>query len=313
MTLTVTTTTDNAQLQKVINKDEIITAFINDIDAKPNSKKLYSRTLKQYFNFIEEESLTLDSITRANIIDYKAELFNRDLASLTVGSYLTVVRQFYEWTEANKIYPNVAKGIKTPRRTQQFKKQPLTPKQATALLKHLKSTNKRDFALINLLIRTGIRTIEAARANVEDITFKGDQRVLLVHGKGRDEKDAFVILSNKAYKPIEDYLKQRDTKPGQPLFTSTSNSNQGGRLTTRSISRIAKTALVSIGINDRNYTAHSLRHTAAVSILRAGGTLDMAQDALRHSNPATTQIYTATIKEERRLKNSGELLIDKLF
>jgi len=34
------------------------------------------------------------------------------MSSLTVGSYLTVVRKFYEWTEANKIYPNVAKGIK---------------------------------------------------------------------------------------------------------------------------------------------------------------------------------------------------------
>jgi integrase/recombinase XerC/integrase/recombinase XerD len=51
----------------------------------------------------------------------------------------------------------------------------------------------------------------------------------------------------------------------------------------------------------------------AVNILRAGGTLEQAQESLRHSNPATTQIYTATIKEERRLAHSGEALIDGLF
>jgi site-specific recombinase XerC len=39
---------------------------------------------------------------------------------------ITSVRRFYEWTEANKYYPNVAKGIKTPKRKQQFKKQPFT-------------------------------------------------------------------------------------------------------------------------------------------------------------------------------------------
>ena len=309
MTLTTTTTA----IQTILSKDEIINAFINDIDAKPNSKRLYKRTLKQYFNYVEETRLSLDSITRANILNYKEDLFNKKLSSLTVGSYLTVVRKFYEWTEATKIYPNVAKGIKTPTRKQQFNKQPLTPKQVKALLKHLEGTNKRDFAIINLLVRTGLRTIEAVRANVEDITHKGDQRVLLVKGKGRDDKDNFVILTDKAHKPIAAYLKQRNAQPGEPLFTSTSNNNQSGQLTTRSISRIAKEALKAIGLNDRNYTAHSLRHTAGTNILRAGGTLEMTQFTLRHSNPATTQIYIATLNEERRLENSGEVLIDNLF
>ena len=312
MTLTTSANLSPA-IQTVLNKDEIINAFINDIDAKPNSKIVYKRSLKQYFNYLEETRLSLDSITRANVLNYKEYLFSKGLASLTVGSYLTVVRKFYEWTEATKIYPNVAKGIKTPVRKQQFKKQPLTPKQVKALLQHLEGTNKRDLALINLLVRTGLRTIEAVRANVEDITFKGDQRVLLVKGKGRDEKDNFVVLTDKAYNPIAAYLKTRNAQPGQPLFTSTSNNNQSGQLTTRSISRIAKEALIKVGLSDRNYTAHSLRHTAGTNILRLGGTLEMARLTLRHSNPATTQIYVSTLDEERRLENSGEALLDKLF
>lgn len=305
--------TTTTAINKTVNKAEIIAAFINDIDAKPNSRKLYARTLKQFFEYIAAESLPLDTITRANILNYKQALLNKGLASLTVGSYLVVVRKFYAWAEANKLYPNVAKEIKTPPRSQQFKKEPLTVAQVKKLLKHIKSTNKRDFALINLLVRTGLRTIEAARANVEDVVFKHGKRILLIHGKGREEKDTFVQLTPKTWQPIEAYLKQRNAKDNEPLFTSTSNNNEGGKLTTRSISRIAKKALVGIGLDHKNYTAHSLRHTAAVSMLRANATDKDVQLALRHSNPATTQIYTESLNEERRFKHSAAALLDNLF
>jgi integrase/recombinase XerC/integrase/recombinase XerD len=307
-------TTQKTELTTTLKVEKLIGAFIADQDVKQSSKRLYKRTLKQYFNYLERTSLQLDNINRANILNYKESLLDSGMSSLTVGSYLTVVRKFYEWTEANKIYPNVAKGIKTPTRKQQFKKQPLQALQAKALLKHLKTTNKRDLAIVNLLLRTGLRTIEVVRANIEDITFKGDKRVLLVHGKGRDEKDAFVILTDKAYKPIESYLEERGRVNSlEPLFTSTSNNNNGERLSTRTISFIAKEALKAIGLDNKSFTAHSLRHTTAVNILRAGGSLEMAQFTLRHTNPATTQIYTSTLNEERRLQNSGEALIDKIF
>jgi len=293
---------------------ELVESFLEAQDVKPSSKRLYKRTLQQYLNWVEDKSYNLSEIARPQIIEYKEDLLSSGMSSLTVGSYITSVRRFYEWTEANKYYPNVAKGIKTPKRKQQFKKQPLLPEQATALLNYYESKAKRDYAIINLLLRAGLRTIEIIRANVEDITFKGSQRVLLVHGKGRDEKDNFVLLTDKTYRPIKDYLDSREnSSPSEPLFTSTSNNSKGGRLTTRTISKIAKEGLKAIGLDSKSFTAHSLRHTTAVNILRAGGSLEMAQFTLRHTNPATTQIYTATLNEERRLKNSGEALIDTLY
>lgn len=294
--------------------EELVDRFIASQDVKESSKKLYRRTLKQYFNWVDKKSYLLSEIARPQIIEYKEDLLSSGMSSLTVGSYITSVRRFYEWTEANKFYPNVAKGIKTPKRKQQFKKQPLLPAQAAALLSYYQDKALRDYAIVNLLLRTGLRTIEIIRANVEDITFKGSQRVLMVHGKGRDEKDNFVILTDKTYQPIEEYLSSRGrVKSSEPLFTSTSNNNKGGRLTTRTISYIAKEGLKAIGLDAKSFTAHSLRHTTAVNILRAGGSLEMAQFTLRHSNPATTQIYTATLNEERRLQNSGEALIDSLY
>jgi integrase/recombinase XerC/integrase/recombinase XerD len=294
--------------------EELVDRFIEAQDVKQSSKLLYRRTLKQYFNWVESKSYLLSEIARPQLLEYKEELLSSGMSSLTVGSYITSVRRFYEWTEANKYYPNVAKGIKTPKRKQQFKKQPLLPDQATALLSYYKDKALRDYAIVNLLLRTGLRTIEVIRANVEDITFKGSQRVLLVQGKGRDERDNFVLLTDKAYQPIAEYLATRgNVNSSEPLFTSTSNNSKGERLSTRTISKIAKEGLKAIGLDERSFTAHSLRHTTAVNILRAGGSLETAQFTLRHSNPATTQIYTATLNEERRLQNSGEALIDSLY
>ena len=294
--------------------EELVDSFIASQDVKESSKLLYRRTLKQYFNWVDKKSYLLSEIARPQLLEYKEELLLSGMSSLTVGSYITSVRRFYEWTEANKFYPNVAKGIKTPKRKQQFKKQPLLPAQATALLSYYQDKALRDYAIVNLLLRTGLRTVEVIRANVEDITFKGSQRVLLIQGKGRDEKDNFVLLTDKTYQPIAQYLATRGNINGsEPLFTSTSNNSKGERLSTRSISYIAKEGLKAIGLDERAFTAHSLRHTTAVNILRGGGSLEQAQMTLRHSNPATTQIYTATLNEERRLQNSGEALIDSLY
>jgi integrase/recombinase XerC/integrase/recombinase XerD len=293
--------------------DELVDSFIQAQDVKESSKLLYRRTLKQYFNWVNTKSYLLSEIARPQLLEYKEDLLSSGMSSLTVGSYITSVKRFYEWTEANKFYPNVAKGIKSPKRKQQFKKQPLLPEQATELLHYYQNRASRDYAIVNLLLRTGLRTIEVIRASIEDITFKGSQRVLLVQGKGRDEKDNFVLLTDKTYQPIAKYLATRTATGSEPLFTSTSNNSKGERLTTRTISYIAKEGLKAIGLDERSFTAHSLRHTTAVNILRAGGSLETAQFTLRHSNPATTQIYTATLNEERRLQNSGEALIDSLY
>jgi site-specific recombinase XerD len=116
---------------------ELVDRFIASQDVKACSKQLYRRTLKQYFLWVDEKGYMLSEIARPQILEYKNQLLLSGRSSLTVGSYLTSVKRFYEWTEANKLYPNIAKGIKSPKRKQQ---QPLLPIQATALLDHFKDS-----------------------------------------------------------------------------------------------------------------------------------------------------------------------------
>ena len=292
----------------------LVATFISTQDVKESSRALYTRTLSQYFVWMEESGKVLMNLTRQDVLEYKDYLQGQSLSSLTISSYITAVRKFYEWAEGEKYYPNLAKGIKTPRRQQAFKKQHLTDDKSTELLEHFRSLSLRDYAIVNLILRTGLRTIEVVRADVGDITFKGNRRVLKVWGKGHIEKDDFVVLSEKAYEPIKEYLQTRKAcKSGEPLFTSTSHQNYGGRLTTKTISSICKDGLRAIGLDGKEFTAHSLRHTTAVAILKHGGQLTDVQSVLRHSSPVTSQIYTESVKEELRLQNAPELALDEAF
>ena len=104
----------------------VVGMFIASQDVKESSRSLYTRTLSQYFLWIEREGKDLQTLSREDILEYKDSLLESGLSALTISSYLVVVRKFYEWTESLKIYPNIAKGIKTPRRKQAFKKQHLS-------------------------------------------------------------------------------------------------------------------------------------------------------------------------------------------
>lgn len=308
-----------ATLSQVKTWRDAVAYFISHLDKKQTTRDLYARTLKLFFEWVDSKQRNLSELTGADILEYKDELLARGLSSLSVGSYLTSLRKFYTWAESEKICANIAKGIATPSRKQEFKKLHLSEEKSGELLEYFHSVSLRDFAIVNLILRTGLRTIEVVRANVEDITFKtvGNEtrRVLKVWSKGHDTKDDFVVLTDKAYKPIKDYLATRKgAKGGEPLFTSGSHRNSGGRLTTRTISGLCKKGLQAIGLDGREYTAHSLRHTTAVAILKKCDlNITPAQYVLRHASPATTQIYVESIKEEERLKHAPESLLDNLF
>ena len=98
----------------------LVATFIASQDVMESSRKLYTRTLTLFFLWMERSGKRLASITRQDVLEYKDFLQEQSLSSLTIGSYITAVRKFYEWAEGEKLYPNIARGIKTPRRQQAF-------------------------------------------------------------------------------------------------------------------------------------------------------------------------------------------------
>jgi integrase/recombinase XerD len=294
------------------NLTTLLDAFISSQDVKGSSKKTYRKALKRFIGWIVEEGIS--NPTREDILHFKGFLEAQGLSSLTLSTYLVAVRKFFEWAEGMKYYPNVAKGIKGSKRTKGFKKDPLTVKQVKELMGSIDRSilqGKRDYALLNLLIRTGLRTIEVIRADVGDIRQEGGEAVLWIQGKGRDAKDEFVLLTEETLKPIHEYLKVRGKVEDQdPLFASFSDRNKNQRLTTLTIRRIAKQYLRGIGLDSKRLTAHSLRHTAITLSLQGGASIQEAQVLGRHANINTTLIYAHNIN---RIIHAPERKIDALL
>lgn len=287
--------------------EEIIGKWMASLDLALDTKETYLSGFKAFCWFVRSTSLDFDELTRDDVKSFKEYLVNeKKLKPATVSCYLASVRSFYAYSEDNGI-ENIAHRVKGVTDSRSFKKESLTPDQAQRLLASIdRGTEKsmRDFAILNLMLRTGLRDIEIVRANCKDIQTKAGVDVLYVQGKGRASKDSFVVLTPKALSPIATYLEKRgNVNERDPLFASVSSRNAGERLTVRSISRIAKSALRAIGIDDERYTAHSLRHTAITFSLLGGATERDAQQMARHANITTTMLHSHDID---RIKRAAE-------
>jgi len=285
--------------------ESLIAEFLRAQDVRESSRDTYRKGLKRFLSWLQSRGVT--SPTRETLLEYKDALRDAGLSPLSVSSYIVTVRKFFTWLEVTRGLPNIARGIKGARRTRGFRKDPLTLPQVKELLASIdrrEILGLRDYALITLLTTTGLRTIEAIRANVEDVRQEGGEALLWIQGKGRDTKDEPAVLPAETLKPLYEYLTARGpAKKDAPLFTSLSNRNGGGRLNTRTLRRIIKERLRAIGIDSDRLTAHSLRHTAITLSLKGGATIQEAQALARHANINTTLIYSHNID---RIKQAPE-------
>lgn len=288
-------TSSSSEAQKVID------AFLSAQDVNDLTRKAYRRGMQAYLDWHTANGRDLATANRATIIEFKQWLVEHH-ADRTAAAYLTAVRRFYAWLEGTTGRPNPAGSVHNPRIARRFSRQHLTKSEARDLTEV--AGRDRDRLLVELMLTTGLRTVEVIRANVGDLQRRAGRWVLLVQGKGHTDKDAFVIVPNKVAADLSAY--NAEQAADAPLFRGEGNRNHGQRITTRTIRHIVRERMDAIGLTGSEYTAHSLRHTTAVSILLSGGDIFQAQATLRHSSPATTEIYTATIAEAKRLEEAAE-------
>ena len=266
--------------------------FINFIDVTEKSVSTYKRALRQFVGYLQFKGITAPQ--REDIIAFREEL-RANHKPTTIQLYMVSIRLFFKWLEQKGLYKNVADNIKGAKISKEHKKDCLTTKQVKSILSGIdRSTTKgkRDYAILTLMLTGGLRTIEVSRADIEDLRPLGDDTVLYIQGKGREEKTDYVKIVPEVEDAIREYLKALGTiKPKSPLFMSSSNNSTGCRLSTRSISGIVKEHFKNAGYDSDRLTAHSLRHTTGTLNLKNGGTLEETQQLLRHSNINTTMTY----------------------
>ena len=303
-------------LHENFNMGELIPPFIAAQDISLGSRTTYLNALVQFARWCQEKQVVYPK--HETVLAYKFWLDSKQLSAYTKAVYIVVIRRFFLWTEENELYKNVARKVKGIKRySKSHQKESLSIEALKKLLSSINCSDmcgKRDFALINTLVRTGLRLKEIASALLEDMYEQRGEMLLWIHGKGRSSKDEFVLLTPQALKPLHEYLQNRVIKSEkEPLFTSLSDRNYGKKLTIFSLSRIIKGRLRAAGFDSKRITAHSLRHTFGVLSMQAGASLYEVQLAMRHTAPTTTQLYLGDIERIKRLEASPERKMSNLL
>lgn len=281
--------------------NELYQQFVAYLDAKPKTVETYTKALRQLDSYFVAHGIRQPK--REDVLAFREDLKATGHKPTTIQNYITAARLFFSWLEQAGIYPNIAAHVKGAKLDREHKKNYLTSRQVKAVLADIDRTTlqgKRDYAMLVLMVTGGLRTVEVERADIGDMQTLGDNTVLYIQGKGRDEKTEYVKLDAHVEAAIRDFLKARgEAKPDAPLFASTSNNNRGKRMTTRAISGIAKAHMVEAGYNSDKLTAHSLRHTAVTLSLLAGQPLEEVQQFARHANISTTMIYNHALDKAK--------------
>ena len=157
----------------------------------------------------------------------------------------------------------------------------------------------RNLLMISLAGLHGLRTIEVQRANVEDLTEKGENIVLLVRGKTRDR---IVYLRPDTGSRIKGYVALRGEvaadADGTPLFSTISYHCH--RLTRGCIRTQTDNCLRLAGLKRPGVSNHALRHTAATLGYLHTGDLRAVQELLGHSDPRMTSRYAHVVDMPKR-------------
>ena len=282
------------------------------MDRKQITKDSYKRILYKYYDYIT--TLTISNPKRNDVLKYKEYLL-KNLGSASVQKHIVVLRGFYRYCKLNNYYDDITYEVRGMKIQPTFKRQALSIEDSKRLLQKAKQRakdvlGKRNYAIVALLLTTGLRSIEIERSDVYDLDIIDGSNVLFIMGKGRDSKDAFVKISNEVYEIIQDYLITRNDS-NEALFLTHNNKNESKRLSTKIIRSAVKELLISIGYDSKAYSVHSLRHTFATTALIEGASLLETKEALRHSDVSTTQIYAHLV--EKLKSNTYQKVSDALF
>ena len=147
------------------------------------------------------------------------------------------------------------------------------------------STGRRDYAILLLLVRLGLRAGEVARLGLDDVDWRRGEIAVL--GKGnRAER---LPLPAEVGAAVAGYLRRGrpGTAQGRSVFVRVHAPHRA--LTTGGVTMVVFDAAQRAGLGRMH--AHRLRHTAATAMLHAGSPLAEVGQVLRHRSALTTAIY----------------------
>ncbi len=298
------------------------------LNKSPNSIKEYNYDLAMFLKFIkihfsltketdfskiEIKDLSFDVIKKIELDDIHAFLgyltTTYHSKAATRARKISTIRIFFKYLsqEASQKFlldHNPALNLKTPKKDKRLPKY-LSLDDSKRLLDAASDednrNHERDYAIITLFLNCGMRLSELVGININDIDFS--ECKLTVIGKGNKERT--IYLNHACMKAISSYLQVR---PKQGVKHDSKNSEKAlflserkERISNRTVQYVINKELMQAGLDNRKYSVHKLRHTAATLMYQYGEVdIRALQELLGHESIATTEIYTHVNSDQVR-------------
>lgn len=143
--------------------------------------------------------------------------------------------------------------------------------------------NKRDSAIVLLLLNSGLRVSELVNIDINDMSLTDRKGAVKIIGKGNKERT--IPLNVETRRVLTKYLEERNGN-SPALFLS----NRGERISVRSVQHL---------INKYGFNVHQLRHTFITDLVRAGHDISIIQSLSGHSSADMILRYSAPTEADR--------------
>ncbi len=241
----------------------------------PRTISSYMGCLRMFFN---------DDVKRDfNALSLKAFLVSKHEKEYLSASTLNMYRHAFQTFSRIVLKQNLRLDIPVSKRPRKIPVV-LSHQEIEKLLEMIE--NRKHYVMLALAYGAGMRISEVVSVRVGDVdTDRGT-----IHLKGaKGNKDRITLFPQRLFQDIQYFSQGKHAN--DVLFPS----NRGGRLSTRSLSKVFERALKAAEIL-KPATFHSLRHSFATHLLEGGTNLRVIQKLLGHSSIRTTQIYTQVSK-----------------
>lgn len=252
--------------------------FLNEYKSE-GTKKEYGKTISKMLNSIGKD---ISNIKRIDLVEYKAT-FN-DLSSATQAQRIVCIKSYFKFLYENEIIDkNPAETLSAPY-IEHKPKDSLTTDEAISLMQF---ANKREKAILAVLLNTGIRVQELINMKLSD--FENNPEEMIIKTKGN--KFRKVVFNDDTIRFINDYLLIR--KDGcENLFVG----NQGAPMSPKNLNATWAKLAKKAGIK-KHITSHTFRSTFITGIAKEHGLL-FAQTCVGHANISTTRLYVRGIEDD---------------
>lgn len=259
-----------------------IKQFNQTIEIQHYSKETY----KSYkFHIDRFRAYYGDNISSENILRHLHYLTNKGFSAATVNLTRAALLYYANRILSKKIIPNDITPIKRAK--------PLPkPIDMEIIEKIIDNTrNLKHKIVLEMLYGSGLRLGETTRIQWNDIDILNG---ILRINQGKGNKDRLVKLGQNVIRHILDYKESRYNKSSPYLFDSMARPYT--HISKKTIQMILENSCKKAGIKE-HYHIHQLRHSYATHSLEAGVDIRKIQEALGHSSPKTTMIYTKVTKD----------------